>query len=87
MGLVVRSYTKGGSSGALVGALGLLVANVALLLAACGGSDTAPIDLPTRTMPVAAVTFPADQKPQSGGTGGSTGGLALGVATDHARRT
>lgn len=55
--------------------LTLFVALAALSLAACGGSDTAPTDLPTRTTPVVAVTFPADQEPESGGTGGSTGGL------------
>jgi hypothetical protein len=54
-----------------------LVVLAALALTACGsgGSSTPPTDLPTRTTPVAAVTFPAEQKPESGGTGGSTGGL------------
>jgi hypothetical protein len=54
-----------------------LAATALLALAACGpgGSSTSPTDLPMRTTPVAAATFPADQKPQSGGTGGSTGGL------------
>jgi hypothetical protein len=54
-------------------ALSLLAA---LALAACGGSPpTPPSSLPARSTPVAAVTFPADQEPHSGGTGGSTGGL------------
>ena len=45
-------------------------------LAACGGSPPiAPLSLPARSTPVAAVTFPADQEPHLGGTGGSTGGL------------
>jgi hypothetical protein len=57
------------------GVLPLLFAIAVLALAACGGSDKPPTDLPTRTTPVAAVTFPVDQEPKSGGTGGSTGGL------------
>ena len=32
-----------------------------LTLAACGGSDTAPTDLPTRTTPVAAYSFPPQE--------------------------
>ncbi len=40
-----------------------LVLLAALALAACGSGTTTPADLPMRTTPVAAVTFPADQKP------------------------
>ena len=36
-----------------------------------------PSDLPTRTTPIAAVTLPADPKPQEGSAGDSTGGLEL----------
>ena len=38
---------------------------VLLALASCGGSDTvsAPSDLPTRTTPVAAYSFPSEQQP------------------------
>ena len=63
-----------GSLTVAAGLLALLVLIATFGLAACG-SDTAPTDLPTRTTPVAAFTFPADQEPQSGGTGGNTGGL------------
>ena len=56
-------------------ALAAVVMLAALALAACGSGTTTPTDLPMRTTPVAAVTFPADQKPVEselplGGTGG-----------------
>ena len=61
-----RSIALALTASAVAGALGL---------AACGSGTTTPADLPTRTTPVAAVAFPADQKPveskePSGGTGG-----------------
>jgi len=69
------THGKRGSSTIVVGVLPVLILLALLALAACGGSGTAPTDLPTRTTPVAAFTFPADQKPQSGAGEGSTGGL------------
>ena len=71
----MEAQGKRGSFTIVASALTLLLLGAGLALAACGGSDKPPTDLPTRTTPVAAVTFPADQEPKSGGTGGSTGGL------------
>jgi hypothetical protein len=42
-------------------AISLVVAIVAITLAACGGSDTAPTDLPTRTTPIAAYALSAQE--------------------------
>ena len=75
------SHLSRGLGATVASALALLVVVALFALAACGVSGnsnpTRPTSLPTRSAPVAAVSFPADQKPESEGDsgGGSTGGL------------
>ena len=59
----------------IVGLLPLLTLLLACAIAACGDSDTAPTDLPTRTTPVAAYSFPAQEPFDTGEYCSETDGL------------